>query len=84
MIYWATSIAALMGVWLNIQKRVASFWIWSLTNAVWAYADYTHGLHAQAVLQAVYFGLSIYGIWRWSTQDEKGNPHVTKTSAGRL
>jgi nicotinamide riboside transporter PnuC len=45
---------------------VASFWIWTGTNAIWAYADLAHGLHAQAALQAVYFALSIYGIRKWS------------------
>lgn len=44
MLYWLTSIAALIGVWLNIKKHVACFWIWSLTNAVWVYADIEHGI----------------------------------------
>jgi nicotinamide mononucleotide transporter len=65
-LYWLTSLAALIGVWLNIRKHVASFWIWAFTNAVWAGVDYVHGIHAQAALQTVYFALSIYGIWKWS------------------
>jgi nicotinamide riboside transporter PnuC len=79
MIYWIASLAALLAVWLNIRRNVASFWIWSATNAIWTYADYTHGLHAQAALQAVYFALSIYGIRKWSTK--KGNPHGTQITA---
>ena len=66
MIYWLTSIAALVGVWLNIRRHVACFWIWSVTNAVWVYADLEHGIVPQAMLQAVYFLLSIYGIRAWS------------------
>ena len=64
--YWLTSLAALVGVWLNIQRRAACFVIWSFTNAVWVYADLTHGIYPQAALQFVYFLLSIYGIWKWS------------------
>ena len=65
-LYWITSAAALVGVLLNIRKHVACFWIWAATNAIWTYADLTHDLLPQATLQAVYFGLSIYGIVKWS------------------
>lgn len=65
-VYWLTSLASLAAVWLNIRRRVECFAIWSVTNAVWAVADWTHGLHAQAALQAVYFALSIYGLRKWS------------------
>ena len=65
-VYWLTSLASLAAVWLNIRRRVECFAIWTVTNAVWTVADWSHGLHAQAVLQAVYFTLSLYGIWQWS------------------
>lgn len=63
--YWLTAAASLLGVWLNIHRHVACFWIWAATNATWAYADAAHGLAPQAVVQAIYFALSIYGIARW-------------------
>ena len=40
-IYWLVSIAAIVGVWLNVQKRVACFYIWGVTNAIWTYAEVT-------------------------------------------
>ena len=70
-LYWLTSLAALVGVWLNIRKHVACFWIWAMTNAVWTYADFTHDLLPQAALQAVYFALSIFGIWKWGNGEER-------------
>ena len=70
-LYWLTSLAALVGVWLNIHRHIACFIIWSFTNAVWTYADIVHGLHPQAALQAVYFALSIYGIVKW--RKERGS-----------
>ncbi len=70
LIYWLTSIIALAGVWLNIKKHVACFWLWGCTNAVWVYADLKHGLAPQAALQAIYFVLSVYGIYRWSAGAE--------------
>lgn len=65
-VYWTASVAALIGVVLNIRKNVACFWIWAVTNATWAVADFAHGLPQQAALQSVYFALSIYGIMKWS------------------
>lgn len=75
MIYWLTSLAALVGVWLNVRRRVACFWIWLFTTSVWTYADLAHGLHAQAALQAVYAGLSVWGIWSWSRLPPEGRRH---------
>jgi hypothetical protein len=66
MFYWLVSLAALAGVVLNIRKHVACFYIWSMTNAAWAFADWTHGLHAQAVLMSIYFFLSLWGIVKWA------------------
>ncbi len=74
-IYWVTALAALIGVWLNIRKHVACFWIWAVTNATWAVVDYLHGIHAQAALQLVYFGLAIYGIVSWSRESSKPSGH---------
>ena len=68
MIYWLVSIAALVGVALNIRKHVACFYVWACTNATWAYVDWTHGLPAQAALMAVYFLLSLWGIWKWTQE----------------
>ena len=39
MIYWLVSIAALVGVVLNIRKHVACFYVWAVTNAAWAWID---------------------------------------------
>ena len=72
---WLTSLAALLGVWLNIHGSVSCFWIWSVTNAVWTLVDLHYGIYAQAALQAVYFLLSLYGIWKWSGSRKEGEVH---------
>ena len=79
-VYWLTSLAALVGVWLNIKKQVACFWIWAVTNAVWVYADVAHGIYPQAALQAIYFGLAIYGIWKWRSDARREERHGGKNS----
>lgn len=63
---WLTSIAALIGVWLNIRRHVACFYIWTYTNSVWLFVDLAHEIYAQAALQLAYVFLSFVGIWEWS------------------
>ena len=75
LVYWLTSIAALIGVGLNIRKHVACFYVWSCTNAVWVYADASHGLVPQACLQCVYFLLSLYGIRKWRQDANNDDRH---------
>ena len=69
-VYWLTSLAALVAVWLNIHRRVACFVIWSVTNTIWVYADLTHGIYPQAALQFVYFLMALYRVYKWR-QDSK-------------
>jgi nicotinamide riboside transporter PnuC len=65
MVWWLTSMASLLGVVLNIRGRRACFAIWLVTNSTWAVADWIHGIPAQAALQLVYVGFSIYGWCHW-------------------
>jgi nicotinamide mononucleotide transporter len=74
-LYWLTAVASLIGVWLNIHHHVACFWIWAVTNAVWAYADATHGLFAQATVQSAYLVLALYGIAKWRRPVSAEEPH---------
>ena len=68
---WLVSIAALLGVILNIKKNAGCFVIWAATNFAWTIIDLEKGIPAQATLQAVYFALSIYGLYKWTRCREK-------------
>ncbi len=70
-VYWVTARASLVAVWLNIKQRAVCFAIWAVTNATWAAVDYLHGIYAQATLQLVYLGLSIYGLLKWRSREER-------------
>ena len=65
-VYWGTALASLLAVWLNIKQQAACWAIWCVTNAVWTVVDYLHGIHAQAALQLSFFGLSVYGLTKWT------------------
>jgi len=69
-VYWTTAAASLLAVWLNIRHHAACFWIWAVTNAIWVYADAMHGLIPQAIVQGIYFAMSIYGITAWRRREE--------------
>jgi len=65
---WYTSlltILSLIGVVLNIKKRVECFLIWTVTNFSWAWIDFHKEIYAQAVLFAIYTLLSIWGALAW-------------------
>ncbi len=68
-LYWGTAAASLVAVCLNIKQRAVCFAIWAVTNATWAVVDYLHGIHAQAALQLVYLGLSVYGLVKWRSRE---------------
>ncbi len=69
--YSITALATHVAVWLNIKQRAVCFAIWAVTNATWAVVDYLHGIYAQAVLQLVYLGLSVYGLVKWRSREER-------------
>lgn len=70
-LHWITAAASLVGVVLNIRHDRRCFYIWAVTNAIWTAIDATHGIYAQAVLQAIYCGLAVYGIYAWRRHGEK-------------
>lgn len=56
---------ALIGVVLNIKKKIACFYIWLFTNASWAVVDFYKDIPAQGFLFVIYTGLAVYGIVEW-------------------
>jgi nicotinamide riboside transporter PnuC len=68
---WLTVCASLIGVVLNIRKRHACFYIWSITNAIWMFVDLYKQIYAQAVLFFIYFILALWGIYEWKIKEPK-------------
>jgi len=62
---WLIVGLSLFGVVLNIRKRRECFYIWGFTNLAWTGVDIYYGVWSQAFLQAVYFGLAIWGVVAW-------------------
>lgn len=62
------TIASIIGTVANIFKKRWCFIIWIFTNALWFAVDTYNGLYSQAMLFAVYFWLSVWGLIRWRNE----------------
>lgn len=62
---WPVVAGSLIGTVANIHKARWCFYVWAVTNAAWAGYDIWKTCYPQAVLQAVYFALAIWGIVQW-------------------
>lgn len=68
---WVLTVVSLAAVILNIKKKIMCFYLFAVANLAWAIIDYREGLVAQSVLFAVYFVLSIYGLYEWRKHKER-------------
>lgn len=73
---WLIAALSLSGTVLNIKKRSECFYLWAVSNVAWVFIDLSKGLHAQAVLFAIYFGLAVYGAWSWSRGRRERFGHI--------
>ena len=69
-LYWGCAGLSLLATWWNVQRRRACFVIWLGTNAIWAYAGFTHELPAKGWLHLAYAALAVVGLVRWARQPE--------------
>ncbi len=65
------TIASIIGTVANIYRKRWCFAVWLCTNAFWFAYDAYHGLWSQALLFAVYFGLSVHGLVKWTKEAKK-------------
>lgn len=73
---WLIAALSLAGTVLNIQKRSECFYLWGLSNIAWVFIDLSKGLHAQALLSAIYFVLAVYGAWSWGRGRRERFGHI--------
>ena len=81
-VIWTTTVASLIAVVLNIRKHRVCFAIWLGTNLSWAVIDFTHKIYGQAFLQAIYAGLSVWGLIEWrrgGNQRQDDDAHESET-----
>lgn len=79
MFEWTLTVLSIIGTLYNLQKRVAGWIIWTISNIGWIISFVMKGLLAEATLFSVYLVLSIYGIFKWwQPRDPKVAPQAEK------
>jgi len=58
-------VLAVLGVFLNNRKRRLCFACWLFSNLFWAVINWTHGLHIEALQNAIFLYLAVEGIVKW-------------------
>ncbi|MFN4121681.1 MAG: nicotinamide riboside transporter PnuC [Flavobacteriales bacterium] len=63
------TLFSLMGVYLAARNNVSTWPIGMIGVALLGYIFSETGLYAEAVLQVIYFFISLYGWWKWKSLD---------------
>jgi len=66
---WIVTVLSLIGVVANVKKKSWCFAVWMITNAYWCVYDFARGLPSQAILFAVYFLISAWGLISWIREE---------------
>ena len=77
MFEWTLTGLSILGTFYNIQKKVAGWVIWTISNIGWVINFSRKGMVAEATLFSVYLVLSIYGIFKWM------KPRVKTSGTGK-
>jgi nicotinamide riboside transporter PnuC len=56
---------AVAGVMLSNRKRRSCYICWLVSNFAWAVINWTHGLHIEALQNAIFLYLAVEGIVKW-------------------
>lgn len=71
------AVLALLGVYLNARRKWQGFLFWLVSNAWWCWHNVTIGEYPQAVLFAIFWLVTLYGIYQWRkksiTETEEAN-----------
>ena len=68
---WALTVTSLVGTVLNVKKRIACFYLWTLVNIAWVFVDFRQELWARSVLDGVHLAFAVWGIFDWTKRPPK-------------
>ena len=63
---WVLTALSLVGTVLNVKKRIACFYLWTVVNIAWVFVDFQQELYARSVLDGVHLAFAVWGIWDWT------------------
>ena len=68
LLHWLIVLIVVIGAGLNVRRKWQGFIFWLVSNGYWCRHNIVIGEYAQAVIFAMFFLLSVYGIWHWRRQ----------------
>ena len=63
---WLLTALSLAGTALNVKKRIACFYLWTVVNIAWVFVDFQQELYARSVLDGVHLAFAVWGFWDWT------------------
>lgn len=63
---WLLTVLSLVGTALNVKKRIACFYLWTVVNLAWVFVDFHQEMWARSVLDGVHLAFAVWGVWDWT------------------
>ena len=63
---WLLTVLSLVGTALNVKKRIACFYLWTVVNLAWVFVDFHQEMWARSVLDGVPLAFAVWGVWDWT------------------
>lgn len=67
----------LTGAYLNVKKNRFCFLFWMVSNLGYFFLGTYKGLYFQAIMFLVFFGVSVWGWFKWSKWEFEGSAKAT-------
>lgn len=80
---WMATAIALLGVWLNNNRRRTCFVLWLVSNAITFCIHAAVGMWPLAARDGAFFLLAIHGWRLWGGGKEVACEHADRQSTGR-
>ena len=73
-----TTALSLVAEWLMCHKSIATWILWFITDAIYAYLYYIKQLPFHTLLMIIYTGMAISGYWIWNKKLEQQESIASK------
>jgi nicotinamide riboside transporter PnuC len=68
---WILAALSITGTVFNVKKKAVCFYLWATGEIFWMILDFRNNQYGRVFLDAVHFGMAIWGIFSWKKGDEK-------------
>ena len=62
---WIASLTCLAGMWMNLRRLAAAYWLFSASALMWMAFDGRQGNWPRVALNAVALSMAVQGAWQY-------------------